>query len=256
MATEKERVFFAKHILSAVGEKAKDLPADQQLNGFLSMRGHKYNNELMVIGQAVNGWGDAFDPHELNEESCDRLADNVFNSVTDNPMAWVLKPVKKRDYIPMGKPFWQVIHNIVSKLEIAKEDEANWPLYLVWSNLYKISPSPKGNPGETLKDIQRDGCIGLLRLELDTYRPKRVLFITGRSWADPFFERFSEDVLQSPRLRVEDDKDLGAKYVERAGQIVLEDRTRICFVVASRPEWKTREQREQWVNEVMQAFGR
>ena len=58
MATLQERDLFATQLLLLVGRNCMRLPPNEKITGFLSMSGHDYNNELMVIGRAVNGWDD------------------------------------------------------------------------------------------------------------------------------------------------------------------------------------------------------
>lgn len=61
---------------------------------------------------------------------------------------------------------------------------ANWNRE---TNLYKVAPK-KGNPDQPLQKLQHELCQELLRLELESYRPKRILFLTGQGWARPFLK--------------------------------------------------------------------
>jgi hypothetical protein len=49
---------------------------------------------------------------------------------------------------------------------------------IVWTNISKIG-QPRANPDPKLRKMQRDLAIETLRLELDRYEPKLVVFATG-----------------------------------------------------------------------------
>ena len=72
------------------------------------------------------------------------------------------------------------------QLWIAEHSSNDWSSHLVWSNLYKLSPRDGGNPSGRLQNIQLDGCRALFNLEVETYRPGRLLLLTGWDWAEPF----------------------------------------------------------------------
>lgn len=63
----------------------------------------------------------------------------------------------------------------------------DWPGTLIWSNLYKVAPFQGGNPSPTLKNAQLETCQRHLAAEVALWKPKRILFLTGWSWAEPFF---------------------------------------------------------------------
>lgn len=60
--------------------------------------------------------------------------------------------------------------------------------HIVWSNLYKIAPEAGGNPNAALKKKQFEACRKMLVEEIRQFRPKKILFMTGHYWADPFLE--------------------------------------------------------------------
>ncbi|MBF0555593.1 MAG: hypothetical protein HQK96_13725 [Nitrospirae bacterium] len=246
MATVEERNILATKILQAVGASHASLPPEP-VTGFLSIAGHLYQGSLMVVGRAVNGFYEGILPASLMvpEEVC-KYTDMIFNDVKSEneecPMSWVTKLWGGDDaYNTIKSAFWRVIRAVVCSLGIANVDLPQWPSHLVWSNLYKVSPADGGNPGGTLCNIQLPGCIDLLRLELDTYKPKRLLFLTGMNWAKPFL-----DVLGIP---VNENHDL--KYVEGFGQANLTGGHQLNFVIACHP---ARKQETHWVNEVHQVF--
>ena len=66
--------------------------------------------------------------------------------------------VRQKDY--QVKPaiwrsaFFRVAKKLLSELEIVDEHNEDWASFLVWSNLYKITPFHGGNPGERMAQVQ------------------------------------------------------------------------------------------------------
>lgn len=246
MATDAERALLASQILPAVGREAARLP-NSEVTGFLAMAGARYNCALMVVGRAVNGWTTGILPHGLaSREACESYAGLVQKSVAGNgkcPMRWVSEcwGDSRGHYNTKRSAFWRAIHGVVVRLSIANLEDAAWPSCLVWSNLYKVSPSESGNPGGALCEAQLPGCIELLRLEVKTYKPSRLLFLTGRGWLTPFL-----DVVGGvPQERA------GFRYVEGLGTIMLNGGRPLQYVVAVHPQGKPE---EQWIDEVVKAY--
>jgi hypothetical protein len=76
--------------------------------------------------------------------------------------------------------FWRVLVDLLGdRGDPARASE------LVWTNLYKVSPAAGWNPGADLQRAQRTRAAELLRFELEAYRPRRVLALTG-DWIVPF----------------------------------------------------------------------
>lgn len=239
MATDNEREIFESMILNSVGRDAINLPAID-VTGFLAMAGRAWSGELMVVGRAVNGWTNGVLPDCFAIPSeASKFAKLVQDSVAGDdrcPMSWVTDHwgENTQGYNTKRSAFWRSIRSVVKQLGIADVENTSWSSQLVWSNLYKISPSIGGNPNNTLCDIQFSGCSQLLNLELATYCPTRVLFLTGANWADPFLKGWEQR--GSDKF----------SYVERFG---IYGNTR--YVVAVHPQGKPE---EQWVNEVISAF--
>lgn len=233
---------FADEILSSVAYLDPDL-----ITGFLPMVGQKYSGELMVVGRAVNGWTHA--PQQLVElEARMTYANAVYKSVTENmpgecPMSWVTACWSNgEDYNTRKSAFWRVIRSVVCELSITDvvNDSQPWSSNLVWSNLYKIAPIDGGNPGGTLRRAQLNGCVKLLKMEVEKYQPRRLLFLTGYSWVEPFLS-----AIWHKNLRV-----VGHSFVEGFGEIQCgENATKV--VIASHPQGKNE---KSWVSEVISCF--
>lgn len=212
------------------------------------MSGQAYSGELMVVGRAVNGWFDEIAPSELGDEARRRqYAEQVHQSVTKKtdgacPMCWITDYWgAAKGYNTKRSAFWQGIRAVVAGLNIADVNDRvkPWPSHLLWSNLYKVSPADGGNPPAELCRVQFDGCLKLLRWELEHYKPRRILFLTGRDWADPFLDWID---------RRQPD---GCFFVEGAGRVrCTSNHTAVC-VIAKHPQGKNR---TKWTNEVVSAF--
>lgn len=241
MATIEEKNILATQILPAIGASYSRLPLSD-LTGFLAMSGHLYQNGLMVVGRAVNGWTDGVSPATLLvPANAHTYANKVLETVTgaNCPMNWVSDCWGADiDYNTRKSAFWRAIRAVVHGLRIADVLLPQWPSHLVWSNLYKVAPAAGGNPNATLCSLQLSGCIDLLRLELATYTPTRLLFLTGMDWANPFLSLLGVPVQKNPAFQ----------YVEGFGQANLPGGYQVNFAVASHPQGKPE---TPWVNEVL-----
>jgi hypothetical protein len=210
------------------------------------MKGHLYKRDLMVVGRAVNGWADGILAAKLAQPaSAVAYAQKVFDSVTGNdgcPMKWVTDNWgTQKGYNTKRSAFWRVIREVVNRYSIANVDTDPWSSYLVWSNLYKVSPCEGGNPSGNLREIQLSGCISLLKLETSYYLPHNLLLLTGWGWAEPFLQQIATDCRPIS----------GCSHIEAIGQIVNNSAVTTKIVVAAHPQGR---QEGPWVKEVVQAM--
>jgi hypothetical protein len=207
----------------------------ESITGFLPTVGRKYTGELMVVGRAPNGWLTA--PKQLTTlEARTAFAHEIYESVTGKmpdecPMSWVTVDWGNRaaKYNPAKSAFWRVVRKVVNELSITDVTDQNqqWSSSLVWSNLYKISPVDGGNPGAALLRAQSVGCIRQLKMEIEKYEPKRLLFLTGYSWAEPFISEIWQADLTLP----------GNSIVEGFGEVKCGEGT-TTVVIAPHPQGK------------------
>lgn len=249
MATNQHRNYYVEQLLPLIGTNAATLP-NQAVTGFLSMAGHLYSNELMVVGRAVNGWAEGVLPEALSTPtSAADYAATIFDSVVGNgtcPMSWVTNcwanpsnPDSK--YNTKKSAFWRVIRAVVAESGIANTGENTWPSHLVWSNLYKVAPEEGGNPGGALRQVQLNECVSLLGQELDVYLPRRLLLLTGLDWAEPFLRDIAPTFSHVT----------SGSYVEATAEIFHKAGNSTRVVVAAHPQGKSE---GIWVKEVIQAF--
>ncbi len=233
-------------LLSVVGEKHGTLP-EVPLNGFLAMVGHKYDGGLMVVGRAVNGWIEGCTPSQLKDASQrEWVVNEALASVTGTdrcPMLWVSDSWSgTSEYNTRRSAFWRVVRETVKGLGVADVEMDDWPSHLIWSNLYKMAPDQGGNPSGKVCSAQLEHCRELLFTEIATYKPKRVLFLTGLNWANSFLHD------RVPSLEVVS----GYHYVEAVGKMPIDEAGEsVALVVAAHPQGKTE---AVWVDEVVRVF--
>jgi len=236
-------------MISNIGHNHSKLP-ETALTAFLAMSGKKYDRKLMVVGRALNGWGNEWLPKDvLVEDKVKEIVERMVGLRKDNhdQICWVStdwngSPNNK--YKVRTSAFWRVIKKIVERLDLPNIIKPDWPSFLVWSNLYKISPGEGGNPSDKIKKLQCDYCRQLLALEVETYCPEKILFLTGYQWwAKPFMEGWTQDI----QLTLKNEY----KYIEAIGASVLPNSGRGKVVVAPHPQGK---KETELVNEVVRAF--
>lgn len=251
MATEAQSVLFRDAILRPVGEGVEQgiIRVGGKVTGFLALEGCRYarGHGLMVVGRAVNGWMGGISPVDLadwnfRENSRISLWKESFPENGSCPMSWVTEqwgPNLEQEYNTRRSPFWRVIHQITGELDICDAGNGSWASYLVWSNLYKVSPSGGENPSGRLESVQYDGCRRLFELEVRDYRPKYLLLLTGEDWAEPFLVKFDID------------RGLAGQYVCCTASSTMPDNQDTTVVVATHPRGKPE---QDWVEEVIRAF--
>ena len=246
---------FEEEILAPVGAAEVDGP-DYTLTGFLPMRGDLYKpGGLMVVGRSVNGWRTHISWNSLgSDKSRKEYSQEVVRENSDRegkcPMVWVkelwgnTERNKKHGskYNTKRSAFWRVIQKVTTYIPIT-EDESNFSSWLVWSNLYKISPR-KGNPDANLRRLQLEGCKSSFKREIDVFRPGRLLLLTGFTgpWgAEPFLKELCIDS--------KDGDDL--EHVELKGRLHYPEGNSVSLVVAEHPQGK---KEDIWIDQVVKAF--
>jgi hypothetical protein len=179
-------------VLLAVG-KAKLSKPNLELTAFFPVAGESCRGKLMVVGRAVNGWGEL--PFRAEEcldikRRAEIFRDAIANVARDSarPLSWVMdkwSSIEPKSYATGRSAFWRVTRSLCSAL-IPCEKPDEWPSSVAWSNLYKIAPSERGNPSNSLCRVQEAQCISLLRQEINHWQPRYVVFLTGKNWAEPF----------------------------------------------------------------------
>jgi len=241
MQSLSQREIFEETILCPVVDEYKK--PSEALCGFMALKGHKYDGRLMVVGRAVNSWGDGKSTAELTAKAVrKKFIDQFYFQDTECQMRWVAGEAHYTGgYNTNRSAFWRVVRRVSKRLGVwYDEPEEDWSSHLVWSNLYKIAPHSGGNPSNRLCSIQEKGCIELLNEEIREYAPEKLLFLTGWNWAEAF-------------LKGHDFRLTGTNgFVDAFGTINTSGRNReIPFVVAKHPQGKPE---SDWVEEVIARF--
>lgn len=174
--------------------------------------------DFLVYGQAVNGWHDdcAFLVDDKNStidicKKAKEYSNSYFPHDNHSPLDWVNVQWCKSEYDKFRRQskeeadfkryyvdkyrayrsfFWNVVYKTVSD-QIGKDRaERDWADYVVWSNLYKISPE-NGNPNDKDRELQFTEAKELVKMEIEELKPKYCLVITNLEWWEPFAKYLS-----------------------------------------------------------------
>ncbi|CAN5581106.1 hypothetical protein BH23CHL7_BH23CHL7_15970 [soil metagenome] len=171
---------------------------EAEVTPFWPIAGWKFDGSLLAVGRSVNGWVHNWRIGELREASTRHvLMDQARRDAepTDRcRMLWVtdLAGRTSHPYNTNRSAFWRVLRETVSS--VIEVDATDWPSHLAWTNLYKLAPAAGWNPGADLQLAQRGAAIRLLEAEIAALRPRRILFLTGRWWAEPLATSLGMDI--------------------------------------------------------------
>ncbi len=210
----------------------------QALCCFSAQKGVLYNNNLMVVGRAVNDWDGEF---QLDNIKTELLLEKLFpNSSSSNfPLEWVESSWGSSDgYNTKKSAFWRVIRELSLNINQLDSDD-HWATKLVWSNLYKIAPSGGGNPSDSLSGYQFDACNNLLKAEIEEFQPKCIVFLTGINW----FDRFLSENITLKAVP-------GTKWVDASGVLNLNGLAS-KVVIAKHPQGKPE---SELINEIIEVL--
>ena len=151
--------------------------------------GEEYANskiKFMLIGRCANGWSrDTFD-------SADSFSDEFVEKFEKaNDFKWIIEEFGKQrntdnTYNLETSRFWTYSRELFKVL--TKDIKGHyigariWQDCIVQSDLYKISPTLKGNPGVRAQRMQKDICLALLKKEIEILKPTHILFVTDENW--------------------------------------------------------------------------
>lgn len=160
--------------------------------------GKRFNNGLLIYGQAMNGW------QNENTISMETLLDEVSSSADDYKEMYTMVDPDGWHGIVNGKPssyyykrskFWKLNYQVITKVSdpqysnfyISSDEKKDrielldnaWSQTAAWSNLFKLSYSEGGNPDDELIEVIRDISLRIILREIEVLRPKQVLFNTG-----------------------------------------------------------------------------
>ncbi len=212
----------------------KDNFPESNLCVFTPAKGVEYNNDLLFIGRAVNGWGNYIEK-DKNEFFINKFND-VCKSYDDENLNWIIeKWGASIGYNTKKSAFWRLIKTISDEFY---KDDINSVNKVSWNNLYKISNDKGGNPSSSLMNIQFELCRKILKLEIETFNPKFTIFLTGLGWAGDFIQQDDFTGLETD----------GLTFVEFIG---LNKKDKNVFIVSKHPQGKPEKKHAEEIIKVM-----
>lgn len=143
--------------------------------------GRHYNQKLLVVGRAPNGWDGAVRIDD-REEYYRENAKLFIGRLGSDSLDWV----DQQRGAPRGNTnrmaLWRLTRSLAAAFNGNLEDSLH---YAAHTNLYKMAPDG-GNPGPRLMDTQFDACVKIPAAEIKVLRREVVVFLTGYDWAAPF----------------------------------------------------------------------
>jgi hypothetical protein len=162
---------------------------------FNAIKGKNEVPELMVVGRATNGWGNYYNLNYDHNEQLEKVRNNmVYADLLNTINSWRSK-TGSGNYEINKSQFWRVTKRIAKSIvKLETEEVLNSVCY---TNLYKVSPDGY-NPSQSLMRCTIESNIRILQYEINFYKPKRVLFLTGNTWAKPFICKIATEKYESP----------------------------------------------------------
>jgi hypothetical protein len=159
-------------LLRDISTHAQALPDEVCLHW--PMHEPSYTGRMLVVGQALNGWGHMCPPGDFVEAEirAQQLAATRHSSEKDGAFGWMRRQVWSR-------PFWKLARVAMDEMDVRLDQ-------IAWSNLAKLSPAEGKNPWGEL--LWRQHALGgqMLRTEVAELDPEIVLIVSGRGYAEPF----------------------------------------------------------------------
>lgn len=182
-------------LLREVAHAGVRRPVTQAL--FWPKIGRLYDGELLLVGRAVNGWIDRWEPG--NRRSPDELAavarTTAEGTVNGCQKGWVADRWAKRDggYDTARSQFWDTVRRVMVGIEPTWTE--GWSSRLAWTNLAKVAPYAGGNPGSASLRAQRGPAgTALFAREVAELAPRRIVAFTDRWWFAPYAAALGVDL--------------------------------------------------------------
>jgi hypothetical protein len=155
----------------------------------------KEDIDFIIYGQAPKGWQEikSSDPIEITKAA--RRFSNTTENNQNNPLDWVNQywsASTKRahnlnsTYSTCRSFFWNVTYKLISDYRGLGRNSPEWCNYMVWSNLIKIAPAHRVNPGDKEIAAQEEHSVKLFKKEIEEITPKYIILLTNKGWAKPF----------------------------------------------------------------------
>jgi hypothetical protein len=147
---------------------------------------------LAIVGQALRGWPDEFDPAGFRSAASRTDAMAVIHRRTagrTEPMDWLATSRVR------NSPFWTVARLATEGLT---SGGGPWFSRFAWLNLYPLAPE-LGNPGGWLREAQDPHVGSLLRALINMIRARTVIALVGPFWWPTGSSPYFADLEHRPR---------------------------------------------------------
>lgn len=172
-----------KELLYPLYEKLALIDPHLEYETFCAQWGEVYQEGgIMFVGRAVNDWKAQGD---RDTEGLFTLGSSNQIFMCDDQVKWV-----ETERYDKKSAFWRVVKSVSQQIS---NDKDGWYKHIVWSNLYKLSPTGGGNPGNPLREAQYKTCLDILKVELEVFKPKFVVLLNGSEWYNDFLWCLNED---------------------------------------------------------------
>ena len=171
---------------------------------------------LMYVGRDLNGWGG------IRGETPAEIAKNVLTEGRE----------KAKNFYHDRHKFWQLCRALMT---LAGEWRS-WHQHIVWSHVYKVTYNDR--PVKYLPRFWNKKkiaeyftlCVDILKAEIDLFKPKHIVFVTG---IDYFLPSWLGDSFK-PVFELEREPDIKAFSVISKG--IYKDNVKV--VATTRPEFR------------------
>lgn len=170
-------------LIKCLADKRDKYP-ERNLTIFSASAGKNYTGNIMIVGRAVNRWR-----HDLNPSSessaQEECISSLHNALETENLNWVKEQWGNRNkkYNTRKSAFWRVAKSVSA---YCHPDENFHTDAIVWTNLYKATKASGGNPSEQLMNVEFEICQQIFDAEIDLFKPRYIVFLTGLAWACDF----------------------------------------------------------------------
>lgn len=186
---------------------------------FAGMKGRQYDRQdklrLMLVGRSTNGWTSVSEG--LDSRLFGKKMEDIFLDRNHTSFDWIhnvpLRPgvftngeeysLGKSDFWNYSGELWRQLNGRLNKPEIdLSKYDYRWFEFITWTNLYKVTEQGK-TPGLKMTRLQLPECMGILKEEIDTWKPNLILIETDESWFSGFSPLFSSiEIVRNPVVKV------------------------------------------------------
>ena len=176
---------FSVNIIMKRGESAYD----EKFTLFYPLIGKDFhlNKDLLIYGQATNGWSSKFTVGDVRNKLDEIIKHSISESQEEGSncsLEWINEHWTNKEYNLFRSFFRNVTYKSVKSFY--NRTDANWNNIIAWSNLMKIAPVNGGNPNQEEINAQIEYASKLFKKEIEDLAPKNVLIMTNlKKWAEP-----------------------------------------------------------------------